>query len=87
MTWCRVQASLGPRSYNILLTERALKALDAAEVELTPADSVRTEFFMRHRCGEYDALLCMHASTNSRRQEGCTGPLTGAEQSSWSNMF
>lgn len=45
-----VTASIGPRSYNILLSERAAVALDAAGVDFSGCDVPDLSLALRHKC-------------------------------------
>ena len=45
----KAQASIGPRSYNLLLTERAAVALEQAGADLSEFDAPEVSVMMRHR--------------------------------------
>ena len=53
-----VAASIGPRSYNILLTERAAVALDAAGVDLGAFDVPDVSLALRHKCAAGGGRCC-----------------------------
>ena len=44
-----VQASIGPRSYNILLSERAVAAMEAAGADLRGFDIPDLQHLLRHK--------------------------------------
>lgn len=61
---CLQAASIGPRSYNILLNERAAAALDTGEIELSDANVPPVSLAWRHKCGGPGAApsyLCLHS--------------------------